>query len=300
LFGPRWGCSLAPITPPGNDEGDQLTGVVGPIARVTELSGGMTSTMLRLQSGSGPDVVLRLMTREPWRKHGEALTTRESQVQQMLAHTPLPVPRSLALDPRGRSCGYPAHLMSLLPGRIDPGVADPASLGQMADLLAAIHEVEPTIEVRAYQSWAWEAKYVPPEWAKDASVSEDKVAVLRSDPPEHDQCFIHRDFGPRNVLWSEGQITGVVDWVETSLGPAWLDVAHCCTNLALVHGNQPADRFADAYAERTGRAAEPYFDIMDIVGFLPPPGQEGFVASTRERGHLEERLHAVLPRLSWR
>ncbi len=24
LFGPRWGCSLAPITPPGNDEGDQL------------------------------------------------------------------------------------------------------------------------------------------------------------------------------------------------------------------------------------------------------------------------------------
>jgi hypothetical protein len=24
LFGPRWGCSLAPITPPGKDEGDQL------------------------------------------------------------------------------------------------------------------------------------------------------------------------------------------------------------------------------------------------------------------------------------
>jgi len=52
-------------------------GVAGPIAAATELTGGMTSTMLRLQSVSGPDVVLRLMTREPWRSHGEGLATRE-------------------------------------------------------------------------------------------------------------------------------------------------------------------------------------------------------------------------------
>ena len=240
-------------------------GVAGPIAAATELTGGMTSTMLRLQSVSGPDVVLRLMTREPWRSHGEGLATRESPVQQMLADTLLPVPRSLALDAGGQSCAYPAHLMSLLPGHTDPDRADPAALGQMADLLAAVHHVEPTIEVRPYQSWAWEAKYVPPQWAKDASVWEDAFAVLRSDPPEHDQCFIHRDFGPHNVLWSDGQVSGVVDWVETSLGPAWLDVAHCCTNIALVRGNQPADIFADAYTQRTGRAAQPYFDVMDIV-----------------------------------
>ncbi len=275
-------------------------GVVGPIATVTELTGGMTSTMLRLRSDSPSDVVLRLMTREPWRTHGEGLTTRESQVQQMLASTPLPVPRSLALDPSGQSCGYSAPLMSLLPGHIDPSLADPAWLGQMVDLLAAIHDVEPTIEVRPYQSWAWEAKYVPPEWAKDASVWQDAFAVLRGDPPEHNTRLIHRDFGPRNVLWSEGQITGVVDWVETSLGPAWLDVAHCCTNLALVHGNQPADLFAAAYTERTGQAAQPYFDVMDIVGFLPPPGREGFFTATRERDHLEERLRAVLQRLASR
>lgn len=275
-------------------------GVVGPIATVTELTGGMTSTMLRLRRASTSDVVLRLMTREPWRTHGEGLTTRESQVQQMLASTPLPVPRSLALDPSGQFCGYSAHLMSMLPGRIDPSLADPASLGQMVNLLAAIHDVEPTIEVRPYQSWAWEAKYVAPEWAKDASVWQEAFAVLRGDPPEHNTRFIHRDFGPRNVLWSKGQITGVVDWVETSLGPAWLDVAHCCTNVALVHGNQPADLFAEAYTEQTGQAAQPYFDVMDIVGFLPPPGREGLFTTTRERDHLEDRLRAVLQRLASR
>jgi len=273
-------------------------GVVGPIAATVELTGGMTSTMLRLIRVSLPDVVLRLMTREPWRTHGEGLTARESQIQRMLVSTTLPVPRSLALDAGGRSCGYPAHLMSLLPGHLDPDRVDPASLDQMANLLAAIHDVEPTIELRTYQSWAWEAKFVEPEWAKDPSVWTEAFAVLRSEPPEHDSLLIHRDFGPRNVLWSRGHITGVVDWVETSLGPAWLDVAHCSTNIALVQGNQPADFFADAYTKRTGRSAQPYFDVMDIVGFLPPPGREGLFNSSRERAHLEERLRAVLPRLS--
>jgi len=98
------------------------------------------------------------------------------------------------------------------------------------------------------------------------------------------------------VLWYGGQVSGVVDWVETSLGPAWLDVAHCCTNIALVRGNQPADIFGDAYTQRTGRAAQPYFDVMDIVGFLPPPGREGLFTSPPELRHLEDRLHAVLPR----
>lgn len=100
------------------------------------------------------------------------------------------------------------------------------------------------------------------------------------------------------MLWSEGRISGIVDWVETSLGPAWLDVAHCCTNIALVHGNQAADLFAAAYTRRTGRGAQAYFDVMDIVGFLPPPEGKGPFHPTRERENLEERLRVVMSRTS--
>ena len=53
------------------------------------------------------------------------------------------------------------------------------------------------------------------------------------------------------------EITGVVDWVETSWGPAWLDVAHCRTNLAITHGTEVADRFAAAYQRLTGREPQP-------------------------------------------
>ena len=45
----------------------------------------------------------------------------------------------------------------------------------------------------------------------------------------------------------------------------------------------PPTLFAAAYVDRTGREPQPYFDVMDIVGFLPPPGREGFIKDD-ERG----------------
>lgn len=287
------------LTTDGLDVSEALSwaaGAVGAVTRVSELPGGWTSTMLALDAGEGA-FVLRLMTREPWHSHGPALTTRECQVQQMLADSSVPAPRSRALDADGRACGVPAHLMSLLPGRTDLDRVDEVSLDRLAAQLAGIHEISPTIGVRAYQSWAWEAKYSVPPWARDAALWEDAFALLRTDVPDFEPCFIHRDFQPRNVLWWGDRISGVVDWVETSMGPAWLDVAHCCTNIAISHGSATADRFAAAYLARTGRKPQHYFDVMDIVGFLPPPGKEGFITADSQRRRLEERLSSVVRRL---
>lgn len=270
---------------------------IGPVGSVRELVGGQTSTMLALTPDAGEEVVLRLISREPWRTHGAGLTARESEVQRMLADTPVPAPRTLALDAVGRHCGFPAHLMTFLPGNLDIDHVGGAVTDRLVDLLAAIHDVVPTIDVRAYQSWAWEAKFVTPSWATDPSLWQEAFALLRTDPPAFEPCFLHRDFQPRNVLWDRGQVSGVVDWVETSIGPAWLDVAHCATNIAIVHGDEAADAFAASYARRTGREAAPYFDVMDVVGFLPPPGKRGFFADDGpENRHLEARLRAGLAR----
>ena len=250
--------------------------------------------MLALSTESDDELVLRLMTREPWRTHGPELTTREREIQQMLESTPVPAPRSHALDADGQECGVPAHLMSRVPGRVDVGRVDAVSLDRLADLLATIHDVAPTIELRTYQSWAWEAKYAVPSWATDPAIWLEAFELLRSDVPDYEPCLIHRDFQPRNVLWVDDQVGGVVDWVETSIGPAWLDVAHCSTNIAIHHGNDACDAFAAAYVARTGREPQLYFEVMDIVGFLPPPGREGFITAEDERRRLEERLRWVM------
>lgn len=269
-----------------------------PVVGVEELRGGWTSTMLGLATRAHGDLVLRLMTREPWRTHGPSLTTREHVVQHALAATAVPAPGSVALDAQGEACGVSAHLMTRVPGAVDVGRVDPASLARLADVLADIHDVQPTVDVRSYQSWAWEAKYVVPGWASDGGLWESAFDLLRTDPPGYEPTLIHRDFQHRNVLWSGDAVTGVVDWVETSMGPAWLDVAHCCTNIAITHGSEHADAFAAAYVDRTGARPQPYFDVMDVVGFLPPPGKASFITAHDERERLEGHLLRAMQRVA--
>jgi aminoglycoside phosphotransferase (APT) family kinase protein len=268
-----------------------------PIVESSPLSGGWTSTMLALTTARGDRAVLRLMTNEPWRTHGAELTTREHETQLLLADTEVPAPRTMALDADGSATGEAAHLMTHLPGEVDLDRVDDASLTTLAQVLAAIHDVQPAARPRTYQSWAWPAKYVVPDWAQDRAAWEQAFAILGQDPPSYEGTFLHRDFQPRNVLWTGPAVTGIVDWVETSWGPAWLDVAHCRTNLALEHGTEVADRFGAAYAGLTGREPAPYFDVMDVVGFLPPPGRRAFITGPAELRRLEQQLVSVLAAL---
>lgn len=260
------------------------------VDEVVPIKGGMTSAMLALRDKSGASTVLRLITEEPWRTHGGDLITRESVTQRTLASTGVPAPLSLAIDPEGEATGHPAHLMTLVPGSPDGIRCDDASLAAIAGLLASIHLVDPTPAPRDYQSWAWPAKWLVPGWAGRPDLWLSAFELLAEDPPAFESTFLHRDFGPHNLLWTGDSITGVVDWVETSTGPAWLDVAHCSTNLALRHGSPVGQRFAAAYTRLTGVQREPYWDVMDVVGFLPPPGRKPMFDDPTQLVRLEEHL----------
>ncbi|WP_442818085.1 phosphotransferase [Streptomyces sp. NBC_01224] len=69
-----------------------------------------------------------------------------------------------------------------------------------------------------------------------------------------------RDFHPDNDLFTgtgDGpEVSAVVDWVETSWGPADLDVAHRSTALALLHSVPAGMQFADRCVVRGGALAE--------------------------------------------
>ena len=260
------------------------------VSEVVPLEGGRTSAMLALRDTSGTTTVLRLMTVEPWRTHGRELVTRESATQVMLATTDVPAPGSMALDAGGEATGHPAHLMTLVPGAPDVSRTDDASLASIAAVLASIHRVVATPPPRDYQSWAWPAKWVVPAWATRPEVWQAAFDLLAEEPPAFTPAFLHRDFGPHNLLWTGDRVTGVVDWVETSTGPAWLDVAHCSSNLALRHGTQAGQRFAAAYTRLTGVEPEPYWDVMDVVGFLPPPGRKPMFDDPAQLLRLEEHL----------
>ena len=264
-----------------------------PVVSADPLEGGLTSTMLALCDEAGAESVLRLMTNEPWRSHGAELSARERGAQLALAGTAVPAPVSLGLDAGGTATGVAAHLMSRLPGSPLVDVVD-AHLDAMADLLATIHSVRPAEPFRTFQSWAWEAKWVVPTWTSRPASWTCAFELLAGPEPAYEPTFLHRDFGHRNLLWQDGTISGVVDWVETSTGPAWLDAAHAASNLAVMFGAGAAVAFVERWAAMTGTAPERHWLVMDAVGYLPPPGRPPMFGDPAQLERLDEWLDLVV------
>ncbi|MFF5978578.1 alpha/beta fold hydrolase [Streptomyces olindensis] len=240
------------------------------------LTGGWSAQMRRLTLDDGTELALRTFVKPFFRLHAPGLLAREAGILTLLAEQEgVPAAELIGVDATGEHCDHPSLLMSVLPGRVR---VDEEELDARVDLLAAqlarIHRVVPEERPRAYQAWTSPERVAAPEGA----LWERAVDVIRRAPPPYEGCFLHRDFHPGNVLFTgtgaELRISGVVDWVETSLGPADLDVAHCSTALALLYGAEYGLGFRDRYAARGGRrlAEGPdhlYWRLLDALAYAP-------------------------------
>lgn len=228
--------------------------------------------MRRLALDDGTELALRTFVKPFFRRHAPGLLSREAEMLTLLAEQEdVPAAELIGVDATGEHCDHPSLLMSVLPGRVrvDEEELD-ARVGLLAAQLARIHRVVPRERPRTYQAWTSPAA-VPPGWER-------AVDVIRRAPPGYDGCFLHRDFHPGNVLFTGSgaglRISGVVDWVETSWGPADLDVAHCSTALALLHGPEYGLGFRERYEALGGRrlADGPehlYWRLLDALAYVP-------------------------------
>ncbi|EST37062.1 hypothetical protein N566_14975 [Streptomycetaceae bacterium MP113-05] len=235
---------------------------------------------LRIGGEGGPRwFVLRSFVKPFFVRHAEGLLTREADVLRFLAGADVPVAELAAVDATAQHCDHPSLLMSLLPGAVRLGEED-ADLRTdlLARQLAGIHRVRVPAAARPrdYQAWTAPDRVLLPASTDRMDLWRRAVDVIRRDPPDYRPCFLHRDFHPGNVLFdgygTETRITGVVDWVETSWGPADLDVAHCSTALALLHGAGEAMRLAEQYTAAGGTldsdpSAHLYWRILDALAF---------------------------------
>ncbi|MFE1256302.1 phosphotransferase family protein [Streptomyces fungicidicus] len=278
---------------------------------VVRLRGGWTSQMRRLDV-AGPagrrSLVLRSFVKPFFVRHAEGLLNREADVLTLLADTAVPAAELVAVDATARHCDHPSLLMSLLPGtvRMDDEGADERA-GLLAGQLAGVHRVPVTgaARPRRYQAWTSAERVTPPVDTRRPELWRHAVDVIRRDPPEYRGVFLHRDFHPGNVLFSDEaggspRISGVVDWVETSWGPADLDVAHCSTALALLHGVPAGLRFADRYTAAGGTLAEDdrahlHWRLLDALAFAPDA--EKVAVPWRELGRTDLTAGVLADRL---
>ncbi|OZD01754.1 aminoglycoside phosphotransferase [Rhodococcus sp. 06-235-1A] len=273
------------------------------------LSGGITAEMWKLtvstKVGFSRNLVLRTYTDPAELRHAEDRLMRESAALTMLSGSAVQVPELVAFDPTAAHCEYPSLLMTHLPGSTvlsDPGVAERVPL--LARQLVEIHAVKAERRPREYQAMTTAESVVVPVGA-DAEVWSAAIDVLRGPVPTYEGRVLHRDFQPGNVLFDVSQnatprITGVVDWAGASWGPADLDVAHCSTNLALLHGPQWGQRFASAYEEAGGVFSESaqarhYWRVRDALACSEE--LQLWAAPWREAGRTDLMAHVVEDRL---
>jgi len=244
------------------------------------LQGGITAEMRRLTVGTRDggirDLVLRTFVDV---EHAEDRLDREAGALTLLTGTGVPAPGLVAVDPTAAYCEYPSLLMTRLAGRTvldDEGLE--TRLPLLARQLVAIHALRPAERPREYVALTTADTVVTPKGA-DAVAWAAAIDVIRKPAPPCEGRFLHRDFHPGNVLFdvaparsAGARITGVVDWAATSWGPVDLDVAHCSTNLALLHGPAWGLRFAEAYEEAGGIPAATaserlYWRVRDGLAF---------------------------------
>ncbi|MFJ9246709.1 phosphotransferase family protein [Streptomyces sp. NPDC101776] len=287
---------------------------LGPGERIVgtgALHGGITAEMRRL-TVAAPDggtraLVLRSFVDPYFAEHAGGLLNREADALALLAETDVPAPEPVAVDPSAAHCEYPSLLMTHLPGRTvltDEGLK--ARVPLLARQLVEIHAFDPVDRPQHYKAWTTADAVVPAQGADRAAWTA-AIDVIREPAPPFEGRFMHRDFHPGNVLFDLSpedsaalRVTGVVDWVENSWGPADLDVAHCSTNLALLHGPAWGLRFAEAYEEAGGILASAagerlYWRLLDALAFTGEVGP--VVRPWQEAGRVELTTRVVEERL---
>lgn len=268
--------------------------VVGPGAAVLAASGfghGTSSevTALDVTDGDGHHraLVLRRFVNAAWLAREPDLATREAATLEVLAPGPVPAPALVAVDAAGTDAGAPAVLTRQLPGAVVITPTDRDGwLHGLAALLEIIHATPIPAGLRPFRPYYATTRVLePPPWSRQPSVWAAAIARAGEPAPPEPAVFVHRDFQPTNVLWLAGAVSGVVDWVEASAGPAGIDLGHCRSNLAMDLGLDAADEL-----RRVVGAGEhdPYWDLVSAVDFLPD-----FDVSQRP-AVMQERLDAFV------
>ena len=286
--------------------------VEGLVARavvdVTAVGGGFTETKWVVRLDDGVVLVVRWSDLQVWGEQGREHVRREAVACRLLAGSGLPVPRLVGSDVDGTIAGGPANVLTWRPGRVRLDRLDSVAIAALARELVAVHrQVVPREERPPAFSFRESSEGHVPEWARWPELWRRALSIRADRPPDTDQGLLHGDCHLSNTLWEGATVSGLIDWAETAWGPPDLDVAHMCSDFAMMHSTSDAEAFRAAYTRHGGRLdpdrdSARYWAVSDILGFLPDPAhiltavannRPDLTADALRRG-LEDLLAATL------
>jgi aminoglycoside phosphotransferase (APT) family kinase protein len=181
-------------------------------------------------------------------------------------------PRTLLSDPSGELLGDPATVLTYLPGAPTPppqvaiGLVRETWIDEFARPLASLHGI-------ALDRLPSDCRVDDPDGgldgiarqARDDELSRALLAALRRTGPPRDasRSLLHHDYWYGNTLWSDGRLTGVIDWTSARMGDPQKDVALARCDLAVTLDLRASNEFVDRYRGLGGATgAFAYWDLL--------------------------------------
>jgi len=246
------------------------------VEQINQLPGSTSAHLYDLTvslDGKSENLVLRLFTLKEWLAKEPDLALHEARALQFARQLPVPTPQLIAFDQEGSYCGTPAVLMTKLSGEVNLKPDNRNNwIEEQAKSLSQVHQLEAVRFPWNHFSYTDLNSAKVPRWTSFPELWEEALQIVKGEKPKVRMCFIHRDYHPANLLWENGRISGIVDWVNACRGPAGADVGHCRVNLAMLYGVEEADRFLRCYRDYAGARFqyELYYDLLSLCDCILP------------------------------
>lgn len=288
----------------------------GELLEYEPLMGGMSSDLTLLKVKTSDDIqemVLREYTDEKWLEMEPDIAFKEAENLTHAEKLNVTTPVLIATDPTAEQTTWPSLLMSKVEGEVILNRNYTEDwIGELAEALYLINQATHIICSSSYFRYFDPTIPVQAKWSASPENWQRMMNYLAHTPAsETVPTFIHRDYHPTNVLFTNNKVSAVVDWPNACMGPKQVDIGHCRWNLAMLYGQNAADDFLKAYLLKDPDLAYPPYWDFEMLGNVfseeKPEVYGGWLAYERtdltealmiER--MDSFLQSALDRLEWK
>jgi len=243
---------------------------------VQELSGGISAAVFAAR-GEGKRVVVkqaveRFRVADEWLVPPERAVTEAQALELMARLAPGSVPRLLDSDPEAFALVMEEAPTDWRPWKalLLEGTADPSVAARLGELLAVLHSADADLG----SAESFEAQRVDPYLRtiqRRHRALADRIAAYIDRLVATQQCLVHGDYSPKNVLVGDDGLW-VIDWEVVHRGDPVFDLAFFLNHLLLktIHGPQAREGYeacGRAFLDAYGRVEDMTY-VLGLVGCL--------------------------------
>lgn len=260
----------------------QVVSSLDPQARLIEarkLSGGISAETTAIKYGDDKTTSIVVVRRHSEKSFEENpnIAHFEFEILKYMSEEGLPVPHPFHLDNTGKIFKRPFAVLGFIDGDTIYAPENKITYAKkIAEMLIVIHATQANPVLLPEQKKRLDKDLAKTKDKWDDLIEEQKIrAKLKSIWPEiepNESKVLHGDFWPGNILWKNGEITGVLDWEDCEFGDPLLEIAITRFDLLCICGVECMEAFTSSYFELSGinSASLP---VYDLFAALRPAGK---------------------------